>query len=89
MKKLLSLLLSAAMILSLTACEMPGASGKPVGTFIELSDNQIVVHDREDSLEVELPNEFEQPVYFGDAVRIDNDIVYYEEGKDFTYGEGE
>ena len=89
MKKLLSLLLSAALILTLTACEMPGASGKPVGTFIELSDNQIVVHDREDSLEVELPNEFEQPVYFGDAVRIDNDIVYYEEGKDFTYGEGE
>ena len=103
MKKALSLLLCAALTLSLTAC---GGQTAPQGTTqtepqsgqqteptnqseenvaqnwegavnIELSDTEIKVDGQTASTDETA------------AVYVGAPIVYYEEGKDFTYGEGE
>lgn len=89
MKKTIAVMLAAVMLLGvLSACgasdsenlmaqELDDSAETYEGTQIQLSDTEITVN--------------------GDAVHIDadaavyvaNDIVYYESGKDFTYGEGE
>ena len=87
MKRILSLLLSAALCAGLVACGQKAASGntEPKDTTarnwegavtIELSDETVTVDG-----EVASSDD-------ASAVYIANDIVYYEEGKDFTYGEG-
>ena len=90
-KPLFSILLSFALCVSLVAC---GASHKGEVTeqtsveevkpkfeiegasYIELSDELITVDGKEATTNS------------NKAVYVDNDIVYYEEGNDFTYGEG-
>ena len=90
-KPLLSILLSFTLSVSLVAC---GASHKGEVTeqtsveevkpkfeiegasYIELSDELITVDGKEATTNS------------NKAVYVDNDIVYYEEGNDFTYGEG-
>ena len=87
MKKLISLLLCAAMTLSLTACgSQKQLEPQPVpetpawdGAYdyeIELSDDDIRIASP-DGKDIHA------------AVWGSHDIVYYEEGHDFTYGEGE
>ena len=104
MKKLLSMLLCVAMAFSLVACgkqELPSATTPapepapeiPVwddAVTIELSDEKIRVTEGHISAWTELPLIGDD--YAGmhnDKVMITNDIVYYEDGHDFTYGEGE
>ena len=88
MKKLLSLLLCAAMTFSLAACgktaeELPQPQPAPEtpswegAVTIELSDDTIRVDGAEIS--------HDESAAVHDAAAI----VYYEEGHDFTYGEGE
>ena len=88
MKKLISLLLCAAMTFSLAACgntaqEQPQPEPAPEtpawegAVTIELSDDTIKVDGAEISHDE------------SSAVHDAAEIVYYEEGKDFTYGEGE
>ena len=98
MKKLLSLLLCAAMTFSLASCgkqELPQPQPAPVGpdldgaVTIELSDEKISVTEGGISAWTEIPLEGDD--YAGmhnDKVFVTNDIVYYEDGRDFTYGEG-
>ena len=82
MKRALTVLLSVLLCVGLTACgrrpDAPEAPEKseswPDAVVIELSDDGIGVNAQTEAYE--------------HAVRIDHDIVYYEEGKDFTYGEG-
>ena len=104
MKKLLSMLLCVAMAFPLVACgkqELPSATTPapepapeiPVwddAVTIELSDEKIRVTEGHISAWTELPLIGDD--YAGmhnDKVMITNDIVYYEDGHDFTYGEGE
>lgn len=91
MKRTLSLLLAAAMALSMSACQnettLPpegttDSSVLPVenpgfnGTTITLSDEEISVNGET------ISNDENSAVYAA------NDIVFYLEGQDFTYGEG-
>ena len=90
-KKIVSLLLGLLLCVSIVACSSDKTSnvtdevlveeGKSKfemegASYIELSDNLIMV----DGDEVTTSSE--------EAVYVANDIVYYEEGQDFTYGEG-
>ena len=90
-KRLLSILLSFALCVSLVACgstknvtneeqvQTEEAKSKfeiEGASYIELSDELITVNGEKVSKNEEA------------AVYVANDIVYYEEGKDFTYGEG-
>lgn len=81
MKKIISAAIAVSMLLSFASCgKMPennNAEQKIDGVKINLSDNEITV----DGVSV-TSNENE-------AVYTSNDIVYYEEGRDFTYGAGE
>ena len=90
-KRIISILLGFTLAVSLMAC---GSTGKATNTeqvqteeakpkfeiegasYIELSDELITVDGEEASEDAEA------------AVYVAKDIVYYEEGKDFTYGEG-
>ena len=82
MKRVLPIFLASALLL--TACgssgaaspSAPAASEPAEGTLIALSDTGITV----DGAAVSTDNT--------SAVYTANDIVYYESGKDFTYGEG-
>ena len=85
MKKAISLLLSAALTFSLAACgkqDLPQPQPAPEtpswegAVTIELSDDTIKVDGAEIS--------HDETAAVHDAA----DIVYYEEGHDFTYGEG-
>ena len=91
MKHTLALLLAAAMALSLSACQKEepippeattDSSNLPVenpqlnGTTISLSDEEILVNGETISTDEK------------SAVYKANDIVFYLEGQDFTYGEG-
>ncbi|MBQ7778460.1 MAG: carbohydrate-binding domain-containing protein [Oscillibacter sp.] len=88
MKRFSTMLLSAALCLNLMACgqkeeavQPPDTEDPAVQTWdgsltIELSDDKILVDGAEAATDP------------ASAVYIANDIVYYEEGKDFTYGEG-
>ena len=74
----------ATVVAMLTACGAketpPQTEEEPVGTeavSIELSDEGIKVEGGEVTDNTEA------------AVYVAHDIVYYEEGKDFTYGEGD
>ncbi len=73
MKKIMALTLIFTLIF--TGCSM-GATQKIEGTQIKLTDNKITVDGKT------VTNDNTQAVYTA------NDIVYYESGKDFTYGEG-
>ena len=90
-KRILSILIGMILSVSMVAC---GADKNSVtteqtqeedikpkfeiegATYIELADEQITVDGKKVSKNEEA------------AVYVANDIVYYEEGKDFTYGEG-
>ncbi len=83
MKRLIAFTLSAVLCLSLAACGQtaPAAPDAPAdnetwpeAVVIQLSDDGIGVNAQTEEYEF--------------AVEIDHDIVYYEAGKDFTYGEG-
>ncbi|MBR4972320.1 MAG: carbohydrate-binding domain-containing protein, partial [Oscillospiraceae bacterium] len=79
MKKALSCLLVFAMVAILfSSCTRPVSPSVDVyeGTQITLSDSGIAVDGSSASSDP------------GQAVYIANDIVYYEDGHDFTYGEG-
>ena len=79
MKKTLSCLLVFAMVAILfSSCTRPVSPSVDVyeGTQITLSDSGIAVDGSSASSDP------------GQAVYIANDIVYYEDGHDFTYGEG-
>ncbi len=91
MKRTLALILAAALALSMSACKpeeqlplegtadssvMPEENPDFEGTTIALSDEEILVND-----EVISTDE-------NSAVYAANDIVFYLEGQDFTYGEG-
>ena len=90
-KRLVSILLSFAICVSVVACgstqnvtneeqvQTEEAKSKfeiEGASYIELSDELIMVDGKEATSNSKK------------AVYIDNDIVYYEEGQDFTYGEG-
>lgn len=81
MKKAISAAIALSMLLSFASCgkspESSNSEQKIEGVKINLSDSGITV----DGAPV-TSNENE-------AVYTANDIVYYEEGHDFTYGEGE
>ena len=72
------LTVAALMATLLCGCSRPATPGKTeyTGTKISLSDNGITVDGEKATAD---PN---RPVY------VANDIVYYEEGHDHTYGEG-
>lgn len=80
MKK--TIILLCLLLLAFTGCnngESSQDSNKNLpkdAVCIELSDNQIKVDGDKVSFDP------------SDSVYVGNDIVYYEEGKDFTYGEG-
>lgn len=86
MKNSLKSLLALCLSLTFTSCSATnnsvesGTLQEPNGfentVTIELSDEGITVDKEAISTDV------------GSAVYLANDIVYYEEGKDFTYGEG-
>ena len=79
MKKIMTWFLSFTMILcgcSQKIEEQPHPSLSQEGTQIELSNDEIIVEG------APITNDASQAVYCA------NDIVYYEAGKDFTYGEG-
>lgn len=97
MKRILALLLVVALLLSACNSEAPveseqesnhtvtenqeGTSAPETefqfeGTTIQLSDDKILVNEEAISTDASA------------AVYAANDIVYYEDGKDFTYGEG-
>lgn len=73
MKKFLICILSLSIFL--TGCSL-GTTQKIDGVQIKLSDSKITVDGEE------VTSDSTQAVY------IAKDIVYYEDGKDFTYGEG-
>ena len=84
MKRMLAILLAAAMLVSLAACG---------GTNTDTDDNAQVtpevlapVTERyADAVHIALSDDMtEAPA----GVALSNDIVYYEAGRDFTYGEG-
>ena len=97
-KRIVSLLLAFALAMSMTACGSQNNADKTDvvqsevqehtastsveveiegASYIQLSDNGIMVDGEEaDSNSKE-------------AVYVANDVIYYEDGKDFTYGEGE
>ena len=80
MKKLFSILISLSMVFGLCACGDNYSAAGSIdyeGTKIVLSDKGITVDGEDISRQS------------GDAVYAANDIVYYESGHDFTYGEGE
>ena len=74
-KRIVSLLLVLALAVPMTAC---GGQNKKIegASYIELSDEKITI----DGDDVTTGTK--------EAVYVANDIVYYEAGKDFTYGEG-
>jgi len=82
MKKLIALILPLALLLS--ACGNAPAAGTPTPmtpalsnvTDIHLSDAAVLVNGEVAAMED------------GNAVYTAHDIIYYEDGKDFTYGEG-
>ena len=93
-KRLVSLLLGLTLCFSVAACNNAGKMTDSVpekeqiteetqekieiegASYIELSDEKITVDGDDVTTNTEA------------AVYVANDIVYYEEGKDFTYGEG-
>lgn len=75
MKKLFAVMLCLASLFA--GCQKADKKPEIDGTQIKLSDKKITV----DGEEVTSDNT--------QAVYIENDIVYYESGKDFTYGEGD
>ncbi len=81
MKKILSAAIALSMLLSFTACGKTQTSNdteqKIDGVKIGLSDSGITV-DGASATSSE-----------NETVYTANDIIYYEEGHDFTYGEGE
>ena len=86
MKKLLSMLLCAAMTFSLAACgktaqELPKPEAATPG-WDGAYDYKIELADR--NIEIKSPDGKD----IHSAVWAASDIVYYEEGHDFTYGEG-
>ncbi len=74
MKKILVCLLTVLLLLSFFGCAEKQAEIE--GTQINLSDSGITVDGKE------ITNDNSQSVYSA------NDIIYYPEGKDFTFGEG-
>ena len=77
MRKLTALVLIFALVFALVACSSAkGNNGTKDIVKIEVSDSKITV----DGKNVSTKNT--------DTVYASNDIVYYEDGKDFTYGEG-
>lgn len=75
MKKYLAVLLSVLLIAGVfSACSKTESEGD--GTQISLSDSKITVNG------AEATSNNENDVY------VANDIIYYEDGHDFTYGEG-
>lgn len=75
------LLIPMLLVAALTACgqsteEQTSSETKQEAVEISLSDKEILV-DGEAAGTKE-----------SDAVYVANDIIYYESGKDFTYGEG-
>lgn len=91
MKKYLSLLLTLAMSLSmLSGCggnqntDQSGDAAAPVPETVQIEGTQIELSDAGVSVDgVAAANDETQAVY------VANDIVYYEAGHDFTYGEGD
>ena len=75
MRKLMALATAFFFVVSLTACQEKSNQSKDI-VQIELSDNAILVNGK-----TAQTNNTE-------SVYTSNDIVYYEDGKDFTYGEG-
>ena len=66
----------AALLLSLSACSTKPGDRQTDAVQIQLSDQGITVAGAAAAAEPE------------NGVHVANDIVYYESGKDFTYGEG-
>ena len=82
MSKIKITTLILVMIFAISGCSPSNGSlmsdgGLPEGAInIELSDKALKVDGKD------ITTDSSQPVY------VANDIIYYEEGKDFTYGEG-
>ena len=83
--KTLKLLTTAALVFGLTACgAAPGGTTDPSGR-VDLTADAIEIVLSDDGIKadgVSVGTDSEDRVYIG------SDIVYYEAGKDFTYGEG-
>ncbi|MBE6623669.1 MAG: carbohydrate-binding domain-containing protein [Ruminococcaceae bacterium] len=81
MKKYFLFILAVVMSLSVfSGCgnqKELSSSADIQGSHISLSDNKVLIDG------ADATNDNTMPVY------VANDIVYYEEGRDFTYGEGE
>ncbi len=76
MKKFASLLILISLVVAMFSACSKNNTEKPQGIKIELSDSTVSVDG------TVATNDPMQPVY------IAKDIVYYEDGHDFTYGEG-
>ncbi|MDO4732211.1 MAG: carbohydrate-binding domain-containing protein [Bacillota bacterium] len=83
MKRFLPCLLALVLLLAISGCAFPGQTADPSApeqdpgiTHIELSDAAILVNGEE------------APTEAGAAVYTANDIIFYQAGQDFTYGEG-
>ncbi len=75
MKRSFSLMLTLSLIFSLAACGQETEIPAYDGVQIKLSDEAITVDGK--------------AIGTDGAVYAAHDIVYYEDGHDFTYGEGE
>ena len=96
MKKLISILLALSLVASLAACsktqtDIPATN--PVDDNAEPPSEEII-HGESDITYVNIVVS-DEGVYVDDVlatsegdVYVANDVVYYESGKDFTYGEG-
>ncbi|MBQ3127230.1 MAG: carbohydrate-binding domain-containing protein [Clostridia bacterium] len=92
MKRLLSLLLTLTMLLTLAAC---GGDTAPSADQIGSSDSPGLTEWDMHAHSVDLTDLYPDAVFveISDAadtagITVTNDIVYYEAGRDFTYGEG-
>ncbi len=89
MKKIISLLLATIMSFALlTACGTPPVNDDtptaPPVTSVDLSGTKIILSDDDVLVDgVRASEDSSQAVY------VAHDIIYYEDGHDFTYGEGE
>ena len=84
MKRLLAVLMAAAMLLSLAAC---GGTNTNTDDGAEVTPEVLapVTERYADAVHIALSDDMtEAPA----GVSLSRDIVYYEAGKDFTYGEG-
>ena len=90
--KLVCTLLALSIAVSMTACGPTGSTTDNVAEVTQEESNQEVVIEGATYISLAeeiLVNGDSATTNTEEAVYVANDIIYYEEGKDFTYGEGD